>query len=33
MVNHIVTTPNKVEIVLIVWEWFDHQNYERRFGY
>ena len=28
-----VTSPNKVEIVSVILEWFDHKDYERRFGY
>ncbi len=28
-----VTTPNKVEIVSVILEWFNHPDYERRFGY
>ena len=28
-----ITTPNKVEIISIILEWFDHPNYKRRFGY
>lgn len=28
-----ITTPDKIEIVSIILEWFDHPNYERRFGY
>ncbi|MAE49708.1 hypothetical protein CMI48_02655 [Candidatus Pacearchaeota archaeon] len=28
-----VTTPNKVEIITLILEWFDHTNYNRRFGY
>jgi Txe/YoeB family toxin of Txe-Axe toxin-antitoxin module len=28
-----IITPNKIEIVTIILEWFDHKNYERRFGY
>jgi len=28
-----ITTPNKVEIVSIILEWFDHKDYERRFNY
>lgn len=28
-----VTTPSKVEILSIILEWFDHPNYEKRFGY
>ena len=28
-----VTTPSQVEIVSVILEWFDHPNYERRFGY
>ncbi|MFH1801953.1 MAG: hypothetical protein ABH864_00715 [archaeon] len=28
-----VTTPSKVEILSIILEWFDHPDYERRFGY
>ena len=28
-----ITTPNKVEILAVILEWFDHKNYERRFGY
>jgi len=28
-----ITTPNKVEILSVILEWFDHPDYERRFGY
>ena len=28
-----IATPNKVEILAVILEWFDHKNYERRFGY
>lgn len=28
-----VTTPNKVEIISIILEWFNHLDYERRFNY
>jgi hypothetical protein len=28
-----LSTPNKIEILAIILEWFDHKNYERRFGY
>lgn len=28
-----ITTPNKVEIVSIILEWFNHPDYERRFNY
>ena len=28
-----ITTPNKVEILTIILEWFDHKEYERRFHY
>jgi len=28
-----ITTPNKVEIISIILEWFNHPNYEKRFGY
>ena len=28
-----ITTPNKIEIISIILEWFDHPEYERRFGY
>jgi len=28
-----VTSVNKVEILAIIIEYFDHKNYERRFGY
>jgi len=28
-----ITTPNKVEIISIILEWFSHPEYERRFGY
>jgi len=28
-----ITTPNKVEILSIVIEWFNHKDYERRFKY
>jgi len=28
-----VTTPNKVEILAMILEWFDHPRYERRFHY
>ena len=28
-----ITTPNKVEIISVILEWFDHPEYERRFRY
>ena len=28
-----ITTVNKIEIISLILEWFDHQNYERRFNY
>lgn len=28
-----ITTPNKVEILTVILEWFDHKNYEIRFKY
>jgi len=28
-----IITPNKVEILAVVLEWFNHKNYERRFRY
>ncbi len=28
-----ITTPNKVEILSVILEWFDHSNYEKRFNY
>lgn len=28
-----IVTPNKVEILAVIMEWFDHKNYERRFKY
>jgi Txe/YoeB family toxin of Txe-Axe toxin-antitoxin module len=28
-----VTTPTNVEILAVIIEYFDHKNYERRFGY
>jgi len=28
-----ITTPNKIEIISVILEWFDHKNYERKFGY
>jgi Txe/YoeB family toxin of Txe-Axe toxin-antitoxin module len=28
-----IITPSKVEIVSVILEWFDHPDYERRFGY
>jgi len=28
-----ITTPNKVEILAIILEWFNHKEYERRFKY
>src|SRR3989344_6849247 len=28
-----ITTPNKVEVISIILEWFDHTGYERRFRY
>lgn len=28
-----VTTPNKIEIISIILEWFNHPDYERRFNY
>ncbi len=28
-----IVTPNKVEILAVLMEWFNHKNYERRFKY
>ena len=28
-----ITTPTKVEVLSIILEWFNHKEYERRFGY
>jgi len=28
-----ITTPNKVEIISVILDWFDHSQYERRFNY
>lgn len=28
-----ITTPNKVEIISVILEWFNHPYYEKRFGY
>ena len=28
-----ITTPNKIEIISIILEWFNHPEYERRFHY
>ncbi|MFH1249309.1 MAG: hypothetical protein V1660_04110 [archaeon] len=28
-----ITTPNKIEIISVIIEWFDHKNYERKFRY
>ncbi len=28
-----ITTPNKVEILSVILEWFNHLEYERRFNY
>lgn len=28
-----ITTPNKVEIISVIIEWFDHKNYERKLKY
>lgn len=28
-----ITTPDKIEIVTIILEWFNHPEYERRFNY
>lgn len=28
-----ITTPNKVEIISVILEWFNHPNYEKRFNY
>ncbi|MFH1711050.1 MAG: hypothetical protein ABH840_01945 [Nanoarchaeota archaeon] len=28
-----ITTPNKIEIISIILEWFNHHDYERRFNY
>jgi len=28
-----ITTPNKVEILAVILEWFNHKEYERRFSY
>ncbi|MFA5855755.1 MAG: hypothetical protein WC867_00205 [Candidatus Pacearchaeota archaeon] len=28
-----ITTPNKVEILAVILEWFSHTDYEKRFNY
>ena len=28
-----IVTPNNIEILAVIIEYFDHKNYERRFGY
>ena len=28
-----ITTPNKIEIISVILEWFNHKAYERRFNY
>lgn len=28
-----IMTPNKTELLAVIVEYFDHKNYERRFGY
>lgn len=28
-----IITPSNVEILVVILEWFDHKNYERRFNY
>jgi Txe/YoeB family toxin of Txe-Axe toxin-antitoxin module len=28
-----IVTPNKIEILAVIMEWFNHKNYERRFKY
>lgn len=28
-----ITTPDKVEIISVILEWFNHPDYEKRFGY
>ena len=28
-----ITTPNKIEIISIIIEWFNHKEYEKRFNY
>jgi len=28
-----VTTPNKIEIISVILEWFNHSDYENRFNY
>jgi len=28
-----ITTPNKVEILAVILEWFNHPNYEKKFHY
>ena len=28
-----ITTPNKIEILAIILEWFNHKEYDRRFKY
>ena len=28
-----ITADNEVELISAILEWFDHKNYERRFGY
>ena len=28
-----ITTPNKIRIISVILEWFDHKEYEREFNY
>ena len=28
-----ITSPNNIELIAIIIEWFDHKNYEKRFKY
>jgi len=28
-----IKTPNKVQILAVILEWFDHKEYERKFNY
>ena len=32
-VIYTTTTPNKVEIISVILEWFNHKEYDRRFSY
>jgi hypothetical protein len=28
-----ITSPDKIELITVIIEWFDHKNYEKRFNY